>query len=246
MAEDSTKSIVYIVEMQAAQMADLAHIRHHEHLRIAQEGSSIWIKGFTSQEINSTDIQSIPFKTIYTLKDQQLYPLGALLPIKKIPSALMWVALERMIPVALPAYNNNYFGLNQTIKLELIPSENEQVVSVLLVSLQNMEEFIGSASADRLSPISWCLVGQNALLVGKPLLPISGETYWIKDNFILPAGYDFNYPAISQTMNEKFNATGFNYILWKKDNTCIVIAKSAFTKLTRGSFKLTAAKMGVH
>ena len=60
MEANGTELISYFVALPVAHEKHLRNIRHWEHLLVAQVDSTIWIKNFTNEEINSSQIKMLP------------------------------------------------------------------------------------------------------------------------------------------------------------------------------------------
>lgn len=239
MAEDITDGIAtYLVALPAEFGALLAGIRHWDNLKAAADGTTLWVKNFTENQLNSVAVQSIAYKQIYYQKGNRLFLMGNLLPEKKISSALLWSPLARMLPVNLPPLNHNYFGTGQKLNIHITPAITEQPAIALRTDFENAAAHINKAAQIRITGLSWVGIGADVLLMGIPLLPVSGQTYWLADEMLFPTGYDFEYPQLRPYVREKISA-GSSLILWEKDSTYILIPKNCIKPLSISSFRLT-------
>ena len=242
MATHSANGLVYIIEIEQQHLDYLGQIRHWTNAKIATDKNTYWIKDLTTNQINSLEIKSIPFKMIYKLIDQKLFLLDGLLPVKKMPSSLLWTPLEKGLPLSLPAYNFNYFGLEQQLSIKLVATENEQQAFAILSSLETLAAYINTVAAIRLKPLSWIIIEKEALIFGTPILPIQGKTFWKRNNTLLPTGYDFEFHLLATLMEKKINDNN-SYILWNEDASYLSIDKNAVKPLSLSSFRLTLNKV---
>ncbi|MBE8726770.1 hypothetical protein [Flavobacterium hungaricum] len=230
---------MYFLEISKKHIDFLGAIRDWENVKMAFDGEFVWAKDFYPEQLNAIEIQQIPFHSIYELKENLLFKKGSLLPVKKLPSGLLWSPIIRAIPVTLPKFNHNYFGIDQRLELHLKPSEIENEAYALLTDYNELKTYIETAPDFRLKPLKWIVVKKNILLLGKPMLPIKGDTFWLKNNFLLPAGYDFEHSVLSKTIEQNLNLLGEHLIVWNTDNSCFKIKKDSLKPLSISSFRLT-------
>ena len=65
MAEHSSNPIAYIVSTTKDQLQSLSQIRHFYNLKVAYNGNEIWIKDFNVDQIDSVEVQTLPYKSIF-------------------------------------------------------------------------------------------------------------------------------------------------------------------------------------
>ena len=119
------------------------------------------------------------YKTIYYESNGKLCLLNSLLPERKIPS-LLWTPIERAIPIKLPSFNHNYFGITEKVTLTLVPSDTEHEAEVMVLTVSKLKTYIETAPDVRFKQLSWALLNNDLVMVaGKPLLPIDGNVYWL-------------------------------------------------------------------
>jgi hypothetical protein len=230
---------MYFLEINKKNIEFLGAIRNWDNVKAAFDEQSVWVKDFLFEQLSAVEIQQIPFHIIYELKNNLLFKKGSLLPSKKLPSGLLWTPIARALPVALPNFNHNYFGIDQKLEIHLKPSEAVREPYALLTDYSELEHYIEKAPDFRLKPLSWVILEKKILIFGNPLLPVKGETYWLKDDFLLPTGYDFEWSALSKTVQQFLNPSEENIIIWNKNNNSIVIAKNKMKPLSISSFRLT-------
>jgi hypothetical protein len=237
MAKDIANGVEYVLHLHVSDKDFLAAIRHFSNLKIGFEDENIWVKDLTEAQVKSTEVKSIPFKNIFYLKENKLYPQGKLLPYGNMPS-LLWTPIERGLPVTLPAFNHNYFGIDDKLNIRIIPSTKEKVGTILLTTIEILENYIETAPAIRLKKLTWVLLDEyKVMLFGTPLLPIQGEVYWINGNFVLPAGYDLALYSITGLLDKKINPAGNNYVIWNTDSSYFLLDKLMIAPLSLSSFR---------
>lgn len=230
---------MYFLEIKKEHKDFLGSIRHWENLKTAFETETIWIKDFSLEQINTAEIQQIPYKKVYELKENLLFEKDKLLPAKKLPSGLLWSPILRSLPVSLPKFNHNYFGIDQKLKIILKPSEDIKEAFAMQVKFEELKLYIESAPKYRLEPLNWVVIDKKILILGTPLLPVKGSTFWMHQDFLLPTGYDFEWFFLTRILQEKLNPSGENIILWNQDNSYSVIPKETIKPLSISSFRLT-------
>lgn len=239
MAIDTTGSISYYLSLAGEHAAYLGTIRHWENLKIAYEGNVVWVKDLSPVQVDSLEVKSIPFKELYYAQDGKLFLKGSLLPSRNLPS-LLWTPIGRGLAVTLPAYNHNYFGLTGNVNIRLAPSEKETESLALRVNINVLQNYIVTAPAIRLEGLQWTVLGAiEALLLGAPLLPLQGQAFWRRGDFLLPAGFDLELYAVSDDLSQLLNPEGDSWILWQEDGRYSKLDKQAFTPLSISSFRLT-------
>lgn len=242
MAKDTSDHIMntsHYLQIQKEYKDDLGKIRHWDTLKIAFDRDDIWVKGFDYAQIHAIEIKRIPYKTLFYEKEGKLFLLNSQLPDQNIPSVL-WTPIDRALPIELPMYNHNYFGIDQDIPVQLISSEKEEEVVALLSSVDVLKQYIETAPAIRLQKLEWVLVNNDdVLIIGRPLLPVTGTVFWRQYDFLIPAGYDFELPMLTEMAHQKMNPKKENYLVWSANNTWFSISKENIQPLTRGSFRMT-------
>lgn len=241
MAEHASDNIIYYLLMDKAHRDNLGLIRNWDNLKIAFEENNIWLKDFSFAQINSPEVRSIPFKTIYFSKGAKLYLHNSNLPDRNLPS-LLWTPVERGLPVTLPSFNHNFFGIEQKINTRLIRSDIEREGVVMITSINTLKKYIETAPEIRLQKILWTIVQPSkVILFGTPLLPIPGEVLWRKKEHLFPSGYDLELYVLADTINEKLNPGKENWIVWEVGSTYYFVPKDHFKPLSLSSFRLSTS-----
>lgn len=217
----------------------LAGIRHWDNLKATVHEELIWIKDFQPEQIHAAEILQIPFHSMYELKDNLLFPVGSVLPSGKLPSALLWRPIQNVLPVELPSFNFNYFGVQQVLDIRLKVSDVPREAFGLFVTREVFEKYMTTAPEFRLKPLQWTIMDEAVLILGMPLLPLQGETVWLSQGFLLPSGMDFNYPVLTRTLQQKLNPNQENWIVFHTDSTYSILPKNNLKQLSISSYRLT-------
>ena len=240
MAEDSSKHIKeFWAELPRADEDFLGSIRDWKNVQIALDDEIIWLKGFTGEQAVSPEIQQLPNFLLYELRDGLLFQKDALVPSKKMRTALLWTPIDKALRLTFPSSNHNFFGIDEKIEVKLKPSEEEQPAAALLCSISEIKDTIIALPKFKLEKIDWIVIDDKALFVGNPLLSFPGKTFWSKDGHLLPTGFDFEFKNLSSLLQRKYNASKDQWLLWYEDGSILNINKEDFRKLSVSSFRLT-------
>lgn len=240
MAEDSSNSIkTFWAELPKADEDFLGAIRDWKNVQIAMDEEVIWLKGFTDEQAASSDIQQLPNFILYELRDGLLFRKDALVPSKKMRTALLWTLIDKALKLTFPISNNNFFEINEKIDVKLKPSEEEQPAMALLCSISEIKEAIITIPKFKLEKLDWIVINDKALFLGTPLLSFPGKTFWLKDDHLLPTGFDFEFKNLSSLLQRKYNECNEDWLLWSENGSVLNIKKEDLRKLSVSSFRLT-------
>ncbi|ROI04371.1 MULTISPECIES: hypothetical protein [unclassified Chryseobacterium] len=240
MAEDPSKYIrEFWAEIPRSDEEFLGSIRQWKNIHLAVDEETIWLKGFTDEQAISPEIHQLPGFLLYELRDGLLFRKEALVPSKKMRTALLWTPIDKALRLTFPVSNQNYFGISEEIRVNIKESIEEQPVVALLSSIAEIKENIAAVPKFKLENIQWTVVGDKALLVGTPLLSFPGKVYWTKDGHLLPAGFDFEFKNLSAFLQQKYNKESDGWLLWNEEGEFLAIKNTEFRKLSISSFRLT-------
>ncbi|MCJ8153677.1 hypothetical protein MKJ01_07855 [Chryseobacterium sp. SSA4.19] len=217
----------------------LGSVRDWKNIRLATDDNVIWLKGFTDEQAASTEIQQLPDLLLYELREGLLFRRNALVPSKKVRTALLWNPIDKALRLTLPPSNQNFFGIDEHVGIKLKPSEEEQPAIALLCSIADIKEMIVALPKFKLEKLDWIVINDKALFLGSPVLSFPGKTYWTKDNHLLPAGFDFEFKNLSSVLQKKYNASQDQWLLWSEKGNVLPLNKNDFRKLSVSSFRLT-------
>lgn len=217
----------------------LESIRHWHNLKVAFDEGLVWIKDFTPAQFEDAALQQIPYTALFEVRDNLLFLKGSLLPQQKMPSGLLWSPILRAFPIELPGLNHNYFGIEEKVAIQIVQSEIEAVAYVLVTSIKDATNYILNAPEIRLQNLKWIVVDDEVVFFGTPMLPIEGRTYWKNIDFLLPSGYHFEFPILSETIQEAVNPDGDQWVFWQTDSSYFKVSKADVKPLSISSFRLT-------
>ncbi len=239
MAGDSSKRLKeFWAEILRADEDFLGSIRDWKNIQIAVEDETIWLKGFIEEQAAAPEIQQLPDFILYELRDGLLFRKEALVPSKKMRTALLWIPIDKALQLSLPPSNQNYFGIHEQVRIELKESNEEHPVIALLSNIADIKESIAALPKFKLEKIKWTVLGDKALFMGTPLLSFPGKTYWTKDRHLLPAGLDFEFKNLSTLLQQKYNQEE-GWLLWNGNGNYLSIKETDFRPLSVSSFRLT-------
>ena len=239
MADNAANTVAgFLLEIPAVYKELLGQIRHWDNLKAAFEGETLWVKEITVEQVENPLIKGLLYSKIYYAKGGLLFFKDSLLPVRKLPHVL-WSPLVHVLPVVLPSFNHNYFGMSQKIDVKIVYSQKEQPVHAVLAEKAVAGDYIQTAPKVRLSKLKWVGVDDSVLIVGTPLLPISGRSYWMYNDFLLPSGFDFELPLLAKKFKQRIDPDDRHIIVWLENNTYIAIEKILFMPLSISSFRLT-------
>lgn len=230
---------MYLLEIDKKHKQLLLAIRHWDTIRIAFTETAIWLKDFSAEQLHSPELLKIPYITVFEVKDNMLFVKGSLLPSKKMPSALLWTPIQKALPVVLPGLNHNFFGIHEKIDIQIIRSQVEREAFALLATVDDVNKYVENAPQTRLERLQWVVLENKILILGVPLLPIKGDSFWKINDAILPTGYDFELAILSEVIAGKLNPDSDCLMLWQQDSTCVKIPKDNIMPLSISSFRQT-------
>jgi len=240
MAEDSSNRIKeFWAELPRMDEDFLGAIRDWKNVQISLDDDVIWLKNFTEEQAVSAEIQQLPNFLLYELRDGLLFRKGALVPSKKMRTALLWSPIDKALKLTFPPSNQNFFGIDEKVGIKLKPSENEQPATALLSSFSEIKAQIIELPKFKLEKIDWIVIDDKALFLGTPLLSFPGKTYWSKNGHLLPTGFDFEFKNVSILLQKKHNEELDKWLVWNEDGSYLSINKNDFRKLSVSSFRLT-------
>lgn len=240
MAENSSNNVKeFWAELPRVDEDFLGSIRDWKNIQIAADDETIWLKGFTDEQSQASEIHQLPNFLLYELRDGLLFKKEALVPSKKVRTGLLWTPIDKALKLTFPAFNNNYFGINEKVQIRLKESDEERPVIALLCNMNEIKDIIAALPKFRLEKIEWTLIDDHAFFIGTPLLSLPGKTYWVKDGHLLPSGFDFEFKNLSIFLQQKYNKESDGWLLWDENGNYLSIRKTDFRPLSVSSFRLT-------
>lgn len=240
MAENPSDNIKeFWAEIPRADEDYLGSIRDWKNVQIATDEETLWLKGFTEEQVCASELHQLPNFLLYELRDGLLFKKEALVPSKKVRTALLWMSIDKALRLSFPASNQNYFGISEKVRVRIKESNEEHPVIALVSKIKDIKESIAALPKFRLEKLEWTVIEDKALFLGTPLLSLPGKTYWAKDGHLLPSGFDFEFKNLSTFLQQKYNKESDGWLLWDENGNYLAIKKTDFRPLSVSSFRLT-------
>lgn len=241
MANITGNDIEYWLSVNILYNKSVYDLRNWAHLKLAVDGNLIWIRGFKEGDLVSTKVLQIPSIKRYYLRGAHLIPFGKQLPALIEPN-LIWSPIQRALKISLPKENFNYFGINQTYKIALVPSTEVRPITATIVSLKTLETYLYTALPFRLQNLEWTILNkEEALIIGTPILPIQGQDLYKDACFLLPAGKKLQYSNMVNVYETALGDSAEYWYLAEEHGSFQKLRKADFTPLSKGSFTKTLA-----
>lgn len=238
MVQNATGRMI-LLKIESSNKDYLGGIRSWENLQIGKESEFYWVKGFTEQQLDSIELKSIPYKKLFIERDHLLFPMGSELPVSRL-SNLLWSPIERGLPIETPDFNHNYFGMDSKISIRIKSTDRKEEESAMVLNLSYLKRQIRSVPEIRMKGLEWVVLDQErALIIGAPLLSVNGKAHWINGASIVPAGFNFEYPNLSENITAKLNPELDCWILWQENGLYALINKDNLRPLSRSAVRLT-------
>jgi hypothetical protein len=228
-----------ILVLSQTDKAALGSVRCLPGLQAASADGFIWVRGIPALEKIDLRIRQLPGLHTYLLDaDDNLFPPGGLTPVGKLKS-LNWVALSLFITVELPV-SALPGKLDQQHAIRLIPFGRSQTGNALLTDLGTWKAYAEHASLVRLQQTRFAVSEKNkVLIIGSPLPALPGREYVLQGTLLLPCGYDFDPPVISNLVITRLDPLKEALLLFDTNGAWEKIPKTAFVHSTRSAIRLT-------
>ncbi len=235
MAHHAGNPVNWYLQVHQSRADDVIHLRKWPQIGVAFEGEHIWINGLDHAQIESAEVKSIPYKNIFYEQNGKLFAQHSRLPSLSLPGFL-WSPILRAFKLELPQTPQHFEGIIAPVAMQLIEGDIEQPAFAQWVDIKVLEKYIQIAPQLRFQHLQWTLINPNAALIkGSPALPLPGETFWRMQDFLLPSGYQLQYPAFYHTIKNKLGEDNNHWFLWQNTHTVSIIPKSNFNGLSKGS-----------
>jgi hypothetical protein len=228
-----------IIVLSQADKAALGAVRCLPGLQAAEDEGFIWMRGVNALDKIDLHIRQLPGLHTYTLDaDNNLFPPGGLTPVGKL-KPLKWVPVAEYITVTLPVSAlPGKVSLQHTIRLA--PSGHSQKGNALLTTLATWKAYAERAPLVRLQQTRFAVSEKNkVLIIGSPMPALPGKEYVLQDTLLLPGGYEFDPPAISELIVARLDPSKGALLLFDTDGSWEMIPKTAFVPSTRSAIRLT-------
>jgi len=221
-------------------IAALGAVRCFPGLKAAAEGDQVWLRGIPAAEKAAPEIRCLPaLATFFLDESERLFPQGGATPVQRL-GAHKWLPLAEFLPLELPV-SPLPGKQNETYALRLSPSGRNEAGQALLTTLGEWTRYADRAPQARLQKIKFA-VSENdeVLLLGAPLLPLPGKEYWLRDDLLLPCGFDFDPPVLAAFAAAQLNPGQDAVLLFEADGSWQRIPKKEFVAAGRSAVRLTA------
>lgn len=217
----------------------LGGFRTYENIYAAQDDNLIWLKISDQSEELMAKIKTLPVKEKYLLdKNDNLFFIDQLTPVAKLKN-LNWLPINYFVSLEFPQ-SLSPAKVESNYLVKLIASARSENGQALITSLDLWKKYVETASEIRLNKLIFA-VSENGqvLVIGEPLPSIPGKEYWLKDNILIPCGYNFEIPIIASLISEKLDSTKTNFIVFDINSDYEKISKENFVSVTRSAVRLT-------
>ena len=193
-------------ELAVLDLPSLGPYRQYSDWELAKAGEeSCFIKAPISEEYTEL-FSKIPFTNRWYLDDGKLYLQGHTLPSRTI-QGLQWFSLASFLPLSpvLPVSNEDYFS---HLSIELEPAFTESESRAMICSYQEFKRWVETASELRMNPLKYAVSSdERVFILGTPLPPIYGVSYYQEGAIFLPAGKQLPENIHFQLIESSLNLT---------------------------------------
>jgi hypothetical protein len=231
------KELILVIENRYRHA--LGTVRGIPGLKAAMDGDNIWVRGIMPGNKPDVQLNSLPVLLSYELDtENRLFPAGGLTP-TGILKTLDWQPIKIFMPVTMPV-SALPGQLNNKMELHLERSGVSREAFALLTDLADWKAYADTAPLTRLSQLSFAVSSSGkTLITGQPLPAITGQTYWRSGQMLLPAGYDFNPPAIASLVASRLTDDKQALILFNHDGSYQQVPLTDFVPAKRSAVRLT-------
>lgn len=228
----------FVIQLSHTHKETLGTVRTNPYLQVAIDGEWIWIRGIEVTGGIDVKIRQLPAIYTFELDDQNnLFPPGGLTPVGKLPP-LEWMSVREFITPQLPT-SAMPAKISEKYKVKLIPSTTIKPGQALLTTLDLWKKFADAAPEVRLKSLRFVVSAMDEVLImGSPLPTIPGKEYWVHDTLLLPGGFDFEIPLISNLVAGKLNPSNDSLILFRENSQWEKIPKAYVVPATRSAVRL--------
>lgn len=206
---------------------------------MAEDEPILWLKLEIEGDIIPVAIQQLPATGRYWVDEAaRLFPVGGLTPVAQLPD-LDWLPIASFIAIELPVAALPA----QTTEIEsikLIRSEEPKEANFLLLPWDRWKDYALAASNIRLKPLSYAVSDERLVIVhGTPLPPLPGQLFWQKEQILLPAGWDVEYPIVAEILSVTQLKEKSGLLLYQTEQLSELPPTKKFVKTSRSSIRKT-------
>jgi hypothetical protein len=217
----------------------LGAVRNLLHLRVAEDGDLLWLRGIEADAGPNLRVQQLPVLNTYTLDEHgNLFPVGGTTPTNKLKE-LKWYPVAEYVNVELPT--SALPGMTaERYKVRITASAREREAKALMTSFSVWEEYATRASELRLERLRFAVSeNKDVLILGTPLPPIPGKEFWMHHSILIPCGFDFEVTLVADLLAEKLDPSHNSIFVFNADGAYEKISNMDFAPATRSAVRLT-------
>lgn len=240
MAENSPGGIKeWVLTISSTDKELLGHVRCVPGLLAADDQNIIWLRGISSSQMTGSAIRSLPSLQTFGLDQKgNLFPPQKQTPVRTLPQ-LDWQSIETFIPLEIPT-SAIPARISEQFQVEIVASEDEKEAQALMTPAIEWLRFAESSPVVRLEQLRFALASnQEVLILGHPLPPIPGRSYWQKGSLLLPGGFDFRYAILAGPIQQKMTPDGKDFILFDISGKWSRIPSDAFIPASRSAVRMS-------
>ncbi len=217
----------------------LAHHRHLEGWEVAPESVEYSLLRSSWTEGNFKHFSRLPFLKRWSMSpDGTLIPFGRTLPERVLP-ALPWQSLSSVLPV-LPAAVRSTEYFFELLPFSLVASVEEVASVAMTLSLDHFAAWAETAGAPRLNILSFAISnGGESLVVGNPLPPLVGQSYYQQGRLLIPCGWALPPHIWHEHLSSVLEASQNHFVLIRPEGQVEIIAKELCLPASRAAIRLT-------
>lgn len=194
----------------------IGNIRTIEGWLACKQEDLIWLKGPLNSGPNQLAISSLPVLASYELDEQNhLFPKNRSTPVKQLED-WEWEKLSDFVSVEMPI---SALPAQQVapVPVSLLRNENPYPAYALQTDFAVWKNYVNEAPLVRLQALKFVVSSLGeVLIIGEPLPPIPGKSYWLNEHLLVPAGFNLDPPFLGQLLNQKLKGQTPSYILFNE------------------------------
>ena len=198
----------------------------------------IWIRGPRLEQNLQQALRCLPNCELYRpLDDGQLVPHEATVPQGHAPKG-SWKALRDWLTLSLPARRFPALTVS-SIGVSLVRSPHPEPPGLVLTSLLDWSHYAKTAPRVRLEPLQFASCRDSTIIVGKPLPPIRGDYYYLRQGIAVPVGYAWMPRLNASVLKNALKLEDDDVALLLLSGACLVVRSAQFMGATRSAVRLT-------
>lgn len=229
----------YIIILAEKDAGALGRVRCWPGAQAARQDGVVWLRGIFAKDRPPVAIRQLPaVKTYRAGEGGLLFPEGALTPVGELPR-LNWQSLKDFIPVELPV-SALPGRVTEQAPVRLVASGRAEQGAALLTTRDAWANWVETAPSVRLQCLHFAASADGkALILGAAMPPLPGRELWMRHQILLPAGFDFEYPVVSELIQRKYNPGKQAMLLFDENGRFDKIDGKSFVRATRSAVRMT-------